>query len=296
MMPRPGPRHALLTLATASGVLLYALVSSAGCSANDERDVSDIGPGQPGGGDAGTSDGGSPPGDDGGDTSDAGDDGDGVPADVGPDDDTSGDSDGSGDGNDPPPDDGEGLPTLPWNCAGFQPNYPTERPYHTAKELCAWINDCRVAYSFHPRYPCGGQEVDPGQVTPDAVWPIELSWDSAAAADAQAEADSLAAGASPSGRMREAGGDVCAQYGDYRLWLDSIDDEAKTVSRPYTVTARDNDISWTTRCSALGTSFAFFRMGLAYVDDCGDPIATRFGCGVADAADGRTWAVIRFVP
>jgi hypothetical protein len=284
----------MVTPATASGILLYALVASAGCGTDDDRDTSDAGPSPPGDSDGGTADGGDP--DDPGDgSSGAEDDGEAQP-DVGPDDDTSGDDDGSGDGDDPPPDDDEGLPTLPWNCAGFQPNYPTERPYHTAKELCAWINDCRKAYSFHSRYPCGGQEVDPGQVTPDAVWPIEMTWDSAVAADAQAEADALAAGASPSGRMREAGGDVCAQYGDYRLWLDSIDDEASSVSRPYTVTARDNDEAWTTRCSALGTGFAFFRIGLAYVDDCGDPIVTKFGCGVADAADGRAWAVVRFLP
>jgi hypothetical protein len=287
----------VLTLATAAGLLLQALVLSAGCGASDDRDSWEPDAIPPGGSETGAGDG--SPGDDGGDdTPDEGDDDGGAPPDAGPGDDTSdpGDTDEPGDGDEPPPDDdGEGLPTLPWNCEGFQPNYPDERPYHTAKELCAWINNCRSAYSFHSRYPCGGPEVYPGEVTPAATWPIELAWDSAAAAEAQAEADALAAGGSPRGRLRDSPLDQCADHGDYRLWFDSIDDQTETISRPYVVTARDNDISWTNRCSALGKGFAFFRLGLAYVDDCGDPTITRFGCGLAEADDGDQWAVIWFV-
>jgi len=287
----------MLTLATASGFLLQALVSSAGCGASDDRDSWDLDAFPPGGSETDAADG--SPADDGGEDTSGDDGGDGEASpDVGPDDDTSepNGTDEPGGDDDPPPDDGEGLPTLPWNCESFQPNYPDERPYHTAKELCAWINNCRSAYSFHSRYPCGGPEVYPGEVTPAATWPIELAWDAAAAADAQAEADALAAGGAPSGRMRDNPLDQCAQYGDYRLWLDSIDEETATISRPYTVTARDNDISWPTNCSALGKGFAFFRLGLAYVDDCGDPIMSKFGCGLAEADDGDQWAVIRFVP
>jgi hypothetical protein len=159
-------------------------------------------------------------------------------------------------------------------------------PYTSPRELCDYLNAGREAAYFHRRFrgdPWRGFDHD------SRTWPTKFSEAEELDAEAQKEANALAGGATPPGRLQR---DSSARR---PIWFDGIDTERMQISaqdRP-----GDFDASQKSPASraALVHTNGVLREGLLHHDTGGEgPVLARIGCGGARAADGqsRWWVVV----
>jgi hypothetical protein len=170
--------------------------------------------------------------------------------------------------------------------------------FASVEQFFAFVNDERAQYTDHPRWkglPWQGEGHDQFTFSPTFTWDDQL------AAQAQAEAEALAGGASPSGNQQNGsnGLPICAMS---PLWIDGLNTASWRISLGETVADWNPPPSG----SCPPTTFALSpqnqhaRMGLHYHDFGGDgPAIQRLGVGVAvepvDAAgECKVWWVLQF--
>lgn len=223
-------------------------------------------------------------GDDGADAGDGGDDG-------------AGSSDGgSSGGEDPPPSDDGGPGPDVGACSSFA----------SVEAFFAYVNDERGQYGGmfgtlpHVRYkglPWQGESHE------DFTFSTIFSWDDGLAAQAQAQADAIAAGSAPSGTQSTGsnGLPLCSMS---PMWIDGLN----TAS--WSIALGETPADWNPPASgscppttfALSPDNQHARMGLFYHDFGGDgPAIHRLGVGAAlehGPVDGecRVWWVLQFGP
>lgn len=167
--------------------------------------------------------------------------------------------------------------------------WDADRPaYASAAELCAYVNAARVRGKEHARF---RGEPWRGAYHQSWTWPIELARDSSLDADAQAEAERLAAAGAPRGRM--------SRDSAWRrpVWFDGIGSERLQLA------AQDQPGDWDpardveARAALIETNGAV-RLGLLHQDGGGEaPVMRRIGCGDAWSTDRRArWWVVVVAP
>jgi hypothetical protein len=165
---------------------------------------------------------------------------------------------------------------------------PGETPYfNTPAELCDYVNQSRMTSSMHQRY---RGEPWKGVYHDVFDWPLIFTIDPALNASAQAEADSVAAGASPKGTPHTDG--ILHQAIYVIGW--------ETAS--YMITSQQFTGDWDPAdfkaglINANGTA----RMAIYYHDSGGvqyGPTIHKVGCGGAfSPKDGTTWWVVKLAP
>lgn len=147
-------------------------------------------------------------------------------------------------------------------------------------QMFEYLNEQREGYLPHSRWrglPWTGSQHE--MVT----WPVVFSWDDALAAEAQLEADSLAAGTNPEGSPATDGLTP-------PLYVRGVD------TAHYVVLGPEHPDSWgMSNQSSLGREHGSARMALYYHDPGGaGPVLERVGIGASDAGDGSTWWVLVF--
>jgi len=150
-------------------------------------------------------------------------------------------------------------------------------------EFFDYVNEKREGYSNHDRY--AGFPFSGGYYHTNVTWPYTMQWSDTAAAAAQAEANAVAGGATPSGTQ------TFANPGQLPIYVDGLN------TGDYMVGGKERPGSFTTETCTLCNSNPFMRMAVFYHDPNGDgPVLTRLGIGAADLGNGDTWWVMRFAP
>ncbi|MBW2262570.1 MAG: hypothetical protein JRG91_11405 [Deltaproteobacteria bacterium] len=149
-----------------------------------------------------------------------------------------------------------------------EPSFGSDATITDVHDMAGIVNDFRESYSTHDRY--WGIPFGTGDYHTDVTWPLVLTWSDAAATTAQAEADAVAGGASPTG--------VDVVGGGY-FWVDGVN------TSPYMVTTGEHNMS---------TANTFGRMSIFYHDFGGrGPVLTRMGLGASAETDGSTvWVLV----
>jgi hypothetical protein len=159
-------------------------------------------------------------------------------------------------------------------------------PYTSPHELCDYLNAGREAGYWHKRF-----RGDPwrGSYHDQWTWPTKFADVPELDAEAQKEADALAGGATPPGRMH--------RDSSWRrpIWFEGIDTERLQISAQdqpgdFDASQKSPDL----RAALVHTNGAL-REGLLHHDTGGEgPVLARIGCGGARAADGqsRWWVVV----
>ncbi len=182
--------------------------------------------------------------------------------DAGGDDDTGGGDDTSGDDD------------------GGDASFGSGSNFESVDGMFAYLNEQRAGYWSHERWR-GLPFYGSSHTT--YTWPEAFQWDAGLAADAQAEADAVAGGASPSGYETD------GNPGTEHLWIDGVD------TARYMVSGREAADIWGSQESALGRENGFMRMAVYYHDPGGEgPVLERVGIGAADEGAGHTWWVLLF--
>jgi len=146
-----------------------------------------------------------------------------------------------------------------------------------------YVNGQRDNYAPHDRW--AGFPFTTGYYHTNVTWPLAMTWSDTAAAAAQAEADAVAGGASPSGE------ETFANPGQLPIYIAGLN------TGDYMVGGRERPGSFTTETCTLCNANGFMRMGVFYHDPGGDgPVLTRLGIGASDMGNGDTWWVMRFEP
>lgn len=195
-------------------------------------------------------------------------------------DDPSGDGDGDGDGGDDGSGDtqgdggdggdGDGDEQTPWDCSNFVDE----------ADMLAWVNEWRQYYVPHDRYSTilGYHK--------NTTFPLSFDWDEGLAAQAQEQAEAMAAGQTPPGAMGDrlwvSGGNT----GQWRISFDEVPSD--WVEIPWTF----GDYPF-----PLHKSHPAARKGLFYHDFGGQgPVIRNIGIGAAlvDGPDCRVWWSLQF--
>jgi hypothetical protein len=135
-------------------------------------------------------------------------------------------------------------------------------------DMFDWINSQRVGYEPHDRY--WGIPFSDDHFHQSVTWPITMTWDETAAAVAQNEADSIAAGGPPS--------------------LISVENGIIYVSTPCTAPYMVHTVEET-----MTSVNPFMRMAAYYHDFGGQgPVLDKLGVGASDNGDGTTSWVLAF--
>lgn len=264
---------------------LGLVLTATACGADrDEALEGGMGPGGMGD-DGDTGDDGGDDGDDGGGTS-----GDDDPDDTPPEGERPGDEDtgdggdeGGTDGPDDPPT-GEPPECEPlWQYYGM--GYIRQDPPTTAEEMFCYVLGQRISYATHTREPDCYDEWEAHDGPPPVSWPYEMLYDASLMAEAQAEAERIAAGGAPKGGKTDNGWDL-------PIHVDGC------ASEEYTVTSTNDRIEdWTPAegepYAGLAKSNGRARLSLYYYDPGpGHPVLTRMGTGMVDQNGSRTWVII----
>jgi hypothetical protein len=143
-----------------------------------------------------------------------------------------------------------------------------------------YVNEMRESYQPHDRYK--GLPFAGGGYHSNVTWPMSMAWNEDAAAEAQAEADAVAGGSSPSGF------ETMSNPGANHLFVDGVN------TATYMVTAKESSGMFSTEMCTLCNSNPFMRMSVFYHDPGGDgPVLTSLGVGAA-AVGADTWWVLTF--
>ncbi len=117
------------------------------------------------------------------------------------------------------------------------------------------VNATCESYASHDRY--AGFPFTTGYYHTDVTWPYTKQWDAGAAAIAQAEADAVVGGSTPSGT------ETFNNPGQLPVYI------AGTNTAAYTVGGQERPGSFITDTCTLCNSNGFMRMGLFYQDPGG---------------------------
>jgi hypothetical protein len=149
-----------------------------------------------------------------------------------------------------------------------EPSFGSDATITDVHEMAGIVNDFRESYSTHDRY--WGIPFGTGDFHTDVTWPLVMTWNDDAAAIAQAEADAVAGGSTPTGTDV-----VSSGY----FWVDGVN------SSPYMVTTDEHHMS---------TANTFGRMSIFYHDFGGrGPVLTQMGLGASAESDGSTvWVLV----
>ena len=138
-----------------------------------------------------------------------------------------------------------------------------------------------------------------GEYHQDFTFSIPFAWDDGLAAQAQAEADALAAGGSPSGHQQN-GSNGLPFCPAAPFWIDGINTASWKIS------FAEHETDWMPppahpdSCPApfaISADNQHARMGLFYHDFGGDgPAINKVGVGAAVGADCEVWWVLQFGP
>jgi hypothetical protein len=204
------------------------------------------------------------------------------------------DSDPPGGGDDTGDDGGTDVPEDPpageppeceplWQYYGM--GYIRQDPPTTAEEMFCYVLGQRISYATHTREPECYDEWEAHDGPPPVSWPYEMEYDVTLMADAQVEAERIAAGGAPNGGKTDNGWDL-------PIYVDGC------ASSEYTVTSIDDRIEdWTPAegepYAGLAKSNGRARLSLYYYDPGpGYPVLTRMGTGMVDQNGNRTWVIV----
>lgn len=172
--------------------------------------------------------------------------------------------------------------------------------FTSAEQFHSWVNTERAAYAGalggipHSRwkgYPWEGEGHE------NFTFAVQFAWDDALAAQAQAEAESLAAGGAPQGQQQN-GSNGLPYCNAAPFWIDGIN------TADWKISLAEHEEDWMPppeypdSCPApfaLAVDNQRARMGLHYHDFGGDgPAINRVGVGAAVGQDCEVWWVLQF--
>lgn len=162
-------------------------------------------------------------------------------------------------------------------------------PFHTATELCAYVDSERASYQGHDRF--RGPPWS-GEYHQTVTWPLQLAADAELSSAAQAEASALAAGQPPAGQPYSDGSPPPHRY----LYVAGVGTDA------YTIATEEIAGDWTTDLAGnltagITSNNGTARMALFYHDEGGTgPTLTRIGCGGAASPSGGRFWVVKMAP
>jgi hypothetical protein len=158
-------------------------------------------------------------------------------------------------------------------------------PYASPRELCDYLNAGREAGYWHKRFRGDAWR---GSYHDNWTWPTKFAEAEELDAEAQKEANALAGGATPPGRLQRDSSERRP------IWFDGVDSERLQISaqdQPGDFDASQKpDLH-----AALVHANGALREGLLHHDAGGEgPVLARIGCGGARAPDGqsRWWVVV----
>ena len=162
-----------------------------------------------------------------------------------------------------------------------EPSFGSGSYFGSIDGMRAYVNEQRAGYWSHERWK--GWPFFGGEYHTNYTWPQDFTWDEGLATQAQAEADRVTAGGTPTGDETDGNPGVA------HLFIDGL------YGAPYMVSGPEEANIWGTQESALGRENGFMRMAVYYHDYGGDgPVLTKIGLGASDAGGGDTWWVMVF--
>jgi hypothetical protein len=199
--------------------------------------------------------------------------------------DADGDSDGDSDGDTDTDSDSDSDSDVDTDADGDSdtdgPSFGSGSYFSSVEGFFDYLNDGRINYQSHSRWQGFPFDLVNGYDHYNMTWPLTFSWSDSLAAVAQAEADDVADGGTPSGEPTPA-----------EIFADPIY-IAGVNSSHYVVSGRELSGNFESSNCTLCTSHGMMRHAFYYQDPDGfGPVLTEIGVGAADMGGGDTWWTI----
>jgi hypothetical protein len=153
--------------------------------------------------------------------------------------------------------------------------------FSSVDDFFDYLNDGREGYVSHSRWQGFPFDLTNGYTHYNMTWPLTFTWSDSLAAEAQAEADDVASGGTPSGSPTPS-----------ELFVEPIYISGVNTTH-YIVGGRELAGNFSTSNCTLCTSHGMMRLAFYYQDpDSIGPVLTEIGVGASDMGDGNTWWTI----